>query len=474
MRAARWFLLACLIMLVAPATSMGAGVNVFIGSATIPTVQDTTILAFPGQGTGDLAAPGITANASVTAFPADAAGGIPGPTIGSGGVAVANLWVDTNGGTCIRQSTAASYNDAAACASFSTAAAASTAGDTVLVKPGTYGSQSITTSRVSTVTIAPEIDATVEIGGLSFSGAQNFDVGGTGMDAPGATIAAISSTNVTARNIHIDARTGTGGTAVFIERSSGVLLYGLTLGPLTRDDAIQIWPYTSGSGFNTNITIDHAYVHDLDSDPSIDHGDCVQAASVDGLVIKNSQFINCYAQGLFINPFTGDAPVKNITIENNFVSTATPSGRPSVGGALNIGDLNTLNGGAGTLLIRNNTIAGDPTIGVSETAATSSASVIGNIFPAILAFSCQTYVGRVDTFAYNVTGNACSGATNNTTSTSSTINAGFVSSGTSDFHLLTGSVARGKGSPTSHPTDDIDGGIRASTPDAGADEFGAP
>jgi hypothetical protein len=62
----------------------------------------------------------------------------------------ANLWVDTNGGTCTRQATAGAYVDAQACGSLNAAYAAASPGDLVLVKPGTYtasftGSKSGTT-----------------------------------------------------------------------------------------------------------------------------------------------------------------------------------------------------------------------------------------------------------------------------------------------------------------------------------------
>ena len=57
----------------------------------------------------------------------------PPPPTGS-----ANLWVDGNGGSCSRQATAGAYNDAQAC-SWNQAYAASSTGDMILVKGGSYG-----------------------------------------------------------------------------------------------------------------------------------------------------------------------------------------------------------------------------------------------------------------------------------------------------------------------------------------------
>lgn len=62
-------------------------------------------------------------------------GAVWGPGIinpgGGAPAGTANLWVDANGGTCTRQSTAGAYVDAQACSSWSTAYAAAFPGDTV-------------------------------------------------------------------------------------------------------------------------------------------------------------------------------------------------------------------------------------------------------------------------------------------------------------------------------------------------------
>ena len=63
--------------------------------------------------------------------------------------AVANLWVDGNGGSCTRQASASSYSDAQACGSFQAAYSAAQCGDTVGVQPGTYAAQSISSGSKS-------------------------------------------------------------------------------------------------------------------------------------------------------------------------------------------------------------------------------------------------------------------------------------------------------------------------------------
>lgn len=56
-------------------------------------------------------------------------------------IATANLWVDTNGGTCTRQGTKSAYSDAAACGDFDTAYANASLGDLVAIRPGDYPKQ---------------------------------------------------------------------------------------------------------------------------------------------------------------------------------------------------------------------------------------------------------------------------------------------------------------------------------------------
>jgi len=53
----------------------------------------------------------------------------------------ANLWVDTDGGTCARSSTPALYNSATACASVQLANNAATCGDRITIAAGTYDQQ---------------------------------------------------------------------------------------------------------------------------------------------------------------------------------------------------------------------------------------------------------------------------------------------------------------------------------------------
>jgi len=73
----------------------------------------------------------------------------------------ANLWVDTDGGTCTRNSSPASYNSATACSSIEAAlAVAATSGDVIVAKTGSYGDQTPATDKTGTTHIWAEAGAT--------------------------------------------------------------------------------------------------------------------------------------------------------------------------------------------------------------------------------------------------------------------------------------------------------------------------
>lgn len=106
--------------------------------------------------TGILVSGGILASVIVIMIPFVVSGG------GGAPAGTANLWVDTNGGTCTRQAVPASYNDAAACASATAAWTAATSGDTIRIKNGSYNHQCFVSSKtVDTSVIGESVDGVV-------------------------------------------------------------------------------------------------------------------------------------------------------------------------------------------------------------------------------------------------------------------------------------------------------------------------
>ena len=92
---------------------------------------------------------------------------------------VANLWV-SSGGACTRASAVVAFNAGTACGSFAAAYNAASAGDTIYVKAGTYGSQSIPGRSLGTnvVTFIKEPGgAAVNVAGISID-SSNVTVDG--------------------------------------------------------------------------------------------------------------------------------------------------------------------------------------------------------------------------------------------------------------------------------------------------------
>jgi chitodextrinase len=98
----------------------------------------------------------------------------------------ANLWVDANGGTCVRDA-GHTYADGTACGSFDAANDKCQNGDLVLVKGGTYSDQTVTGSngRTSACTIQGVSGETVDFHTLTTSG--NWLTAGEMMSDTGVT-----------------------------------------------------------------------------------------------------------------------------------------------------------------------------------------------------------------------------------------------------------------------------------------------
>jgi hypothetical protein len=92
----------------------------------------------------------------------------PAPTPVATPDTTANLWIDANGGECVRQETAGPHDEAQACASFDAAYEAASCGDLVRVQGGRYDAQEIDAAPKdcgeSYVTITPAAGDTVTVG----------------------------------------------------------------------------------------------------------------------------------------------------------------------------------------------------------------------------------------------------------------------------------------------------------------------
>jgi hypothetical protein len=155
-------------------------------------------LTLPSGGGGDapggplpspLRAPlGSSSGGSINVF----VGSTPTPAAG----VTANLWVDSNGGTCARQGPAGAYSDAGACSTFDLAWDAATTGDLIRVVAATYASQTITGDRAS--------ETTIDVQGSTIAGLQ---ASATHMTLKNATVSGnavgVNSNDVTWQSVNL-------------------------------------------------------------------------------------------------------------------------------------------------------------------------------------------------------------------------------------------------------------------------------
>jgi hypothetical protein len=226
----------------------------------------------------------------------------------------ANLWVDTNGGSCTRQSTAGNYVDAQACGSFDAAYHAANPGDLVLVQSGNYGDQSLSADGTKAaggarVVIAPATGATVVVGSKPLSTKLPTTAG---LDVNG-------STAVTFQDFTIRGDVNAGGIANNVTfqnliSNNGVLgvhggfnisFIGGSYGNTNRYKA-EIYP-ASGSVpwiHNQNILIKGVTIHDTHTDDLVCcHVEGILVSDGNGVTLDGNTFYNNDVFDLSIGAF---------------------------------------------------------------------------------------------------------------------------------------------------------------------------
>jgi len=303
-----------------------------------------------------------------------------------------------------------------ACASFDKAVALASAGDTVLVAGGSYGSQNIALhSKASAVSLNVLPGQKVVISG-------NLDVQTDHLDlhGPFAISGQLSFENPAQTSFlaHDDSITDFTAANGYI-KASRILLKNGTFGPYhaclgPNEDGFQIsalYPSWTPSSY---ITLDNVTIHDVDrwNDPAVGsasgvcsvHTDGLQGFGADHLTIKNSRIYRTATSLIMLKPEGGPANITdNVTLENNMFGSTLEGGNGVLIGA---------SGGAcygtNTFLIENNTIMGQ---GLRLGCSGPPALVRSNI---IVGGSCSG-IDSNGTFGYNVFGvgtadKACTGS----------------------------------------------------------------
>lgn len=428
-----------------------------------------------------------------------------GPGTGGGGSQLANIYVVAGGGLCAggRSATEIDYASSASpdrrCGDLETALDEMSAGDTAVIKGGSYTSLpldvDVTMSPAVTFEVAEgetveasslgdvcvtgvTIDGTTGAGGETGSqGIESPDGYGTGCDT--------QTDNVTIKGVYTSA-TASGVTPWFFRDCNNVLVQDVTIdGNTGGADAFQLWTGGDLSAATQcdNFTMDRVNIYDFQCPGTNgDHQDAIQMMGGDNFTIRNSKIIGMQClyvsgpadhgvMGLFLSCGWGtcDGP----TIENNLFANVVGDDGAEVAmyyanDAVFVNNTIVDNLG-GTAIIKVETGAGEMT-------DLTFANNVGNV-PCSYIDILHGFVDTNGAWANNVLANNCGyGDAQNTgtwndmfTAPASTL----AGSAAGDWTLTSGSFARDKGSATYAPATDWQGGTRGTPPDAGFDEFGA-
>jgi hypothetical protein len=238
---------------------------------------------------------------------------------------------------------------------------------------------------------------------------------------------------------------------MIISSASRVQVLGGRIGPL-RNFASAIKIYDQGFSRPADITLDGVSFENYTRDPGT-HTECLQAWSVDRLVIRNSRFRTCAVFAISIDNLHDEIGARDVLIENNWFDCTSTVNDCSY----NIGW-----GKVSRLTVRNNSFRGraispfDPAHPEGE-----DVLIVANIGPD--PKYCDV-PGEI--FRYNVwEGRACDPSDTDAPN-------GYLDGAAFDLRLADGAAAIGHGDPETGPPTDIDGTPRpqGSAPDAGASE----
>jgi len=231
----------------------------------------------------------------------------------------ANLWVSTSGGSCTRSATAAAYIDGQACSSMQAAQNAAQAGDTVIIKNGTYPGQSLSSGQKSSaVSYLAETSGQVLLTGDLSIGIDHLHV--TGVISAGGhntrhKLDISDSTTTQWTDVLVD---GFRGSSLWVS-ASGVTVQNSEFGDADActqggtEDATRLW---SGSfGNPTNFKFLHNVVHDwTESTPQCNgmHVDGFQVyAGASNVLFDGNTFYNNATSNLMTEGISGSWVIQN-------------------------------------------------------------------------------------------------------------------------------------------------------------------
>lgn len=403
---------------------------------------------------------GVLASAIAIMIPVVAGGGPPPGT--------ANLWVDTNGGTCTRQSTPGAYVDAQACSTMNAAYLAASLGDTVLIRAGSYTGQSI---AASTRTCGSPVTFGEDNGDVTIT--DDFDANGDCTTINDITINGEAGSNNDNRVFNVTWNNVTMGHGIFLANSEnttihGVCAHGTPFGcsasiccrPEPGKQVILLAGQLGGgpTTANGNLTIDGVDVHDATRTSGLDHKECAFFIAIQGLTLRNSHFWNCAVYDTSVAAIGSDLCPRDILFENNIFEASDDI---TVGGKDGFYVGVWQNCHPANVTLRNNTLEQSWQFDPSG-AGTPLFTVTGNLMVQGSGCSDANYTNN----AMARLGGACPGNTTITDVSSQVVNLTG-----NNYHLVSGAASIGIANPANSSATDHDGCTRDGSPDAGAFEF---
>jgi hypothetical protein len=388
----------------------------------------------------------------------------PGSASAVGGSA--NVWVDTDGGSCKRTAAKRSYRDGRACGGLGGAYRKAAAGDKILIAPGTYGWQLI--PRGSKVVKIENAPGTRPLLGPTRVDASNIKLAGVTIrrtDDPWGTAAAtlhVAGNRNFLGRVRVNSLNSPGRQGIFADGDRNVFQGGSTYNVVDEKGAL-----VGGS----HTTFNHFKFHDVRLTSSAVHNECVYSNGPN-LTIKNSHFWQCATMDLFITrgDWWGQPLYGGVTLINNVFEHSTMEGASSwhyYSLGINGGIIQEMR----NWTVINNTFETEVSGSGTPAPGTIWANNVGS-------WGCYPHA----TFSHNV-GKKCS---QSDTRVSPAVSCGLPACGSwvtaaqrwvnparHNFHLKRGAPAVNAGSAKHAPKRDKDGKRRGSgsRPEAGAYEY---
>ncbi len=313
------------------------------------------------------------------------------------------------------------------------------AGDVVRIEGGSYGPQTIPPVQRSgrPVTLRPAGSAPVRISQLAVRG-DRVTLGDLRIDRlevdpkrDGDLAEQVTLREVSAHRMYAGA-------------VSDFEVHGGSWGPQDDFPIIQL-----GSG--KDVLLDGLDIHDARATNDTVHLECIWAASVDGLTLRNSHMRGCAYFGLYLTRL-GGPDARDVTLENNVFEATNTYGGGDAPYVINVSNfIRRLDG----LKLRNNTIAGAVAL---QPAEITNGSVVGNAGTEAV---CHPGLRA----SHNVW---AAGSCGPTDKVSPLLMSSFADPDAHRWQPQPGSTVIGAADPDDHPRTDLRGRRRGDQPDAGA------